>query len=165
MRLFAFLTALLLCLTTALHAQTEDRSTLSMQGGFFAPSFYINGKKTDREKFVSKINLTPFAKQQFRSGSTLKGVGNLFGLIGAIPFGAETGRRLAYALEDEDITNTSVNQLRFYGGGALFIVGTALFYTGRKQQKIAIKIHNTGSRTTSLHLVPTTNGIGLALTF
>jgi|GEM_PF-1191587 len=163
MRLLVFLTTL--CFITTLHAQTGDRSTLMMKEGFFAPTFYIDGEKTIKDEFVSKINLDPTAAQQFKKGTTIRGVGNVIGTIGAIPFGAEIGRRLASAQTDTDVTHTSINNLSLYGGGALFIVGTAIYYSGRASQKLGIETYNKGGKTTSLGIGLTAHGVGFALTF
>jgi len=164
MRLLVFLVAL--CFTTTLQAQTEQRDELMVRQGFFSPIFYINGEKTIRGKFVSKINLDKEATRLFKKGVKTRAIGYTVSILGAVVAGAEYGRRSANKkLTYTTIDVTPIDNIVLYGGGIAVLGGIFVYYSATSWQKRATWVYNNEASSSSLHLGPTRNGVGLTLTF
>lgn len=148
---------------STLNAQTEQ-AELMVKQGFFSPIFYINGEKTIRDRFVSKIRLNEEAHRLFHQGVTRRAVGYTVSALGVIAMGVEQGRRSAFKKLDRIVPVTSTQNAILYGGWLAMIGGVATYYTATSWQKRAIEIYN-GEPSSSLHLGPTNNGIGLSLRF
>ncbi len=148
---------------TTLNAQTEQ-AELMVKRGFFSPVFYINGEKTDRDKFVSKIRSNEEAHRLFHKGIARKTIGCTVSVLGAVVAGVEQGRRSEYKKSDREIPTSGTQNAKLYGGWLALIGGVATYYTAISWQQRAAEIYN-GQPSTSLHLGPTNHGIGFTLKF